>query len=84
MLTENLNEAKRISMRGELIDTCQTLKYMCAKLLSEMLEQGAHSEEDEDPSMQVYMLKQSYQNVSVYSEKYNEFATFTTLDHFNA
>jgi hypothetical protein len=51
MLTENLNEAKRICMRGELIDTCQTLKYMCAKLLSEMLEQGAHSDEDEDPSM---------------------------------
>ena len=47
-------------MRGELIDIAQTLKYMCAKFLTEMLEQGAHSDEDEDPSMQVYMLKSEH------------------------
>ncbi len=32
-LVENLNEAKRIGMRGELIDIASALKVFCTKLL---------------------------------------------------
>jgi len=36
-LVENLNEAKRIGMRGEIIDIANALKVLCTKLLQEMV-----------------------------------------------
>ena len=33
MLVENLNKAKDIGMRGEVIDVATTLKALCKKLL---------------------------------------------------
>ena len=37
ILVENLNKAKDIGMRGEVIDMATTLKVLCVKLLQEML-----------------------------------------------
>lgn len=47
-LVEDLNEAKRLGMRGEIIDMANALKVMCTKLLQEMVNHS--SEQEEDPS----------------------------------
>ena len=51
VLVENLQNAKRIGMRGEVIDIATTLKALCTKLLQEMLGRAQKSDEetDDDP-----------------------------------
>jgi len=49
VLVQNLQQAKQIGMRGEVIDLATTLKALCTKLLQEMLSKPQRSDdEDED------------------------------------
>ena len=66
ILVENLNKAKDIGMRGEVIDIATTLKVLCVKLLQEMLVKKQDSDEEDDPTKQVFMLKEDDLRRSVY------------------
>lgn len=48
VLVENIAIAKRIGMRGEVIDVAITLKALCTKFLQEMLQNANNEEEDPD------------------------------------
>lgn len=50
MLDHALQEAKRIGMRGEVIDVAVTLKMMRNNLLQEMQNRSGQSDEEEDPA----------------------------------
>ena len=76
ILVENLKKAKDIGMRGELIDIATTLKALCVKLLQEMLAKTSASDEDEDPTKQVFMMKEEDLRRSVYDPYYDRF-----IDH---
>lgn len=73
VLVENLNKAKEIGMRGEIIDFAKTLKALCLKLLQEMLGKNSNQEEEEDPSKQVFMVKEEDLRRSVYDPYYDNF-----------
>ena len=66
ILVENLNKAKDVGMRGEVIDIATTLKVLCVKLLQEMLVKKQDSDEEDDPTKQVFMLKEDDLRRSVY------------------
>ena len=48
MLDNALNEAKRIGMRGEILDIAVTLKMMRNNFLQEMQNRSGNSDEEED------------------------------------
>lgn len=48
ILVDNIEIAKRIGMRGEIIDVAVTLKALCTKFLQEMIQNANHEEEDPD------------------------------------
>lgn len=50
VLVDNLAEAKKIGMRGEVIDIATTLKALCTKLLQEMLQKTSNSDDEDDPT----------------------------------
>jgi len=73
-LVENLHIAKRIGMRGEVIDMAIFFKALVTKLLQEMLQRTADGEDDdEDPEEELYMLREEDRTKSVYDPFYNEF-----------
>ena len=67
ILVENLEIAKKIGMRGEVIDLAITLKALCIKFLQEMLQNAENllDEENED-SKEIYMLKEDDLHRSVF------------------
>ena len=73
LLVENLKKAKDIGMRGEVIDIATTLKALCVKLLQEMLARTSQSDEEDDPTKQVFMLKEEDLRRSVYDQSYDRF-----------
>ena len=76
ILVENLNKAKNIHMRGEVIDIANTLKVLSMKLLKEMLAKTSNSDDEEDPTKQVFMLKEDDLRRSVYDTYYDRFIEF--------
>ena len=71
-LVDNLQKAKKIGMRGDLIDIATTLKALCTKLLQEMLARTtANTDEEDDPMKQVFMLKEEDLRRSVYDSYYD-------------
>jgi hypothetical protein len=49
LLDSALDQAKRIGMRGEIIDVAITLKMIRNNLLSEMYNRTGNSDDEEDP-----------------------------------
>ena len=82
VLVDNLAEAKKIGMRGEVIDIATTLKALCTKLLQEMLQKTSNSDDEDDPTQQVYVLKEEDLNHSVYDSKYDKYIEW--LEHHDA
>ena len=76
ILVENLNIAKKIGMRGEVIDIATTLKALCTKLLQEMLQKQTNSDDEDDPTQLVYVLKEDDLNKSVYDPKYDKYIEY--------
>ena len=58
-------------MRGEIIDFAKTLKALCVKMLAEMVAKTSNSDEEDDPSKQVFMLKEDDLRRSVYDPYYD-------------
>lgn len=73
VLVENISIAKKIGMRGEVIDVAVLLKALCSKFLQEML-QNAGTDEEELNQDQVYMLKEDDLQRSVFDAKYSKYA----------
>lgn len=73
ILVDNLKKAKEIGMRGEVIDIATTLKALCIKLLQEMLAKTSNSDEEDDPSKQVFMMKEEDLRRSVYDPYYDRY-----------
>ena len=46
VLVENIAIAKKIGMRGEVIDLAVTLKALCTKFLQEMLKNAGNEDEE--------------------------------------
>lgn len=46
VLVENISIAKKIGMRGEVIDIAVLLKALCSKFLQEMLQNAGTDEEE--------------------------------------
>jgi len=78
VLVENIAIAKKIGMRGEVIDIAVTFKALCTKFLQEML-QNRNEEEDQDQN-EVYMLKEDDLSRSVTDPKYNKYSEQTSLE----
>ena len=76
VLTENLMKAREISMRGEIIDIAETLKSYCLTLLQEMIHRSPNSDEENDPTKQVFMMKEEDLRRSVYDAFYDKFIDF--------
>ena len=76
VLVENLQIARQIGMRGQVIDIAQTLKHLCVKLLQEMLARTSNSDEEDDPSKQTLCLKDEDLRRSVYDPHYDRFIDF--------
>lgn len=74
VLVENIEIAKKIGMRGEVIDVAVTLKALCTKLLQEMVKNQANNSEDEDEKNEVFMLKEEDLRCSVYDPKYIKYS----------
>jgi hypothetical protein len=72
LLVENLAVAKKIGMRGEVIDIAITLKALSTKFLQEMV-QNAGGEEEEQDQNEVYILKEDDLKRSVFDSKYAKY-----------
>ena len=81
ILVENLEIAKKIGMRGEVIDLAITLKALCIKFLQEMLQNAENllDEENED-SKEIYMLKEDDLHRSVFDQKYIKYSELQGSD----
>ena len=73
VLVDNLDKAKSIGMRGDVIDLANTLKMLCRKLLQEMLAKTSNSDEEDDPTKQVFMLREEDLRRSVYDPFYDKY-----------
>lgn len=76
ILVENLKKAKELNMRGEVIDIATTLKALCVKLLQEMLAKTTNSDDEDDPTKQVFILKEEDLRRSVYDTYYDRYVDF--------
>lgn len=73
MLDNGLNEARRIGMRGEIIDIAVTLKMLRNNFLTEMQNKSANSD-DEGPAGEDQQQLEFYdedKTMNVYDEKYD-------------
>ncbi len=78
MLDHALQEAKRIGMRGEVIDVAITLKMMRNNLLQEMQNRTGQSDEEEDAAMLLYGgtsggFGEDDKITNVYDEKFDQY-----------
>ena len=73
VLDHALSEAKRIGMRGEVIDVAVTLKMMRNNLLQEMQNRSGQSDEEEDPMIlgPASGAFEDDKTMNVYDEKYD-------------
>ena len=76
VLVENLDKAKKIKMRGEIIDMAKMLKQFCTKLLKEMLVKTSNSDDEDDPTKQVFMMKEEELRRSVYDPYYDGYINY--------
>lgn len=76
MLDSALDEAKRIGMRGEIIDVACTLLMMRNNLLQEMQNRTGNSDDEEDPQFMFFGgpggLDED-KTMNVYDEKYDQY-----------
>lgn len=68
ILDNALSEAKRIGMRGEILDIAFTLKMLRNNLLQEMQSKTNNSDDEEDPMFELY---DEDKTLNVYDEKYS-------------
>ena len=76
MLDHALDEAKRIGMRGEIIDVAITLKMIRNNLLQEMQNRTGNSDDEEDPQFMFFGVQNGIEEdktMNVYDEKYDQF-----------
>jgi hypothetical protein len=70
MLDNALLEAKRIGMRGEIIDMAATLRFVRNNILQEMMKKVVNSDEEDD---QMIEMNDDDKVLDVFDERYNKY-----------
>lgn len=73
LLDGALSEAKRIGMRGEVIDVAITLKMMRNNLLQEMQSRAAQSEEEDGDALAIGAAFEEDKSTNVYDDKFDQY-----------